>query len=43
MLLLGICGVDEETIYRDYLASSFAKCDGSARTMNRVDTFFRYL
>ncbi len=43
MLLLGLCGVDEETVYRDYLASSFAKCDDSARTMNRVDTFFRYL
>lgn len=43
MLLLGLCGVEEETIYRDYLASSFAKCDDSARTMNRVDTFFRYL
>ena len=43
MLLLGLCGVEEETIYRDYLVSSFAKCDDSARTMNRVDTFFRYL
>ena len=43
MLLLGLCGVEEETVYRDYLASSFAKCDDSARTMNRVDTFFRYL
>ena len=42
LLLLGLMGVEEETLYRDYLMSNFANIGGS-RTASVVDTFLRYI
>ena len=42
LLLLGLMGVEEETLYRDYLMSNFANIGGS-RSPSVVDTFLRYI
>ena len=42
LLLLGMMGVEEEVLYRDYLMSNFAIIGGS-RDTNVPDTFIRYL
>ena len=42
MLLLGLMGVDEEVIYRDYLMSNFANIGGT-RGREVPETFLRYL
>lgn len=42
LLLLGLMGVEEETLYRDYLMSNFANIGGS-RDPGVPETFLRYL
>ncbi len=42
MLLLGLMGVDEDVIYRDYLMSNFANIGGT-RGRDVPETFLRYL
>ena len=42
LLVLGLMGVEEEVLYRDYLMSNFANI-GGARDTNVPDTFIRYL
>ena len=42
MLLLGLMGVDEDVIYRDYLMSNFANIGGT-RGREVPETFLRYL
>ena len=42
LLLLGMMGVEEETLYRDYLMSNFANIGGS-RSLEVPETFLRYM
>ena len=42
LLLLGLMGVEEETLYRDYLMSNFANI-GSSRTPSVPEKFIRYM
>ncbi len=42
MMLLGMMGVEEKTIFRDYLASNFADI-GSSRNMSAPERVIRYL
>ena len=42
LLLLGLMGVEEETLYRDYLMSNFANIGGS-RTPSVPEKFIRYM
>ena len=42
LLLLGLMGVEEKTLYRDYLMSNFANI-GSSRSPSVPDTFIRYM
>ena len=42
LLLLGLMGVEEETLYRDYLMSNFASI-GSSRSASVPEKFIRYM
>ena len=42
LLLLGMMGVEEEVLYRDYLMSNFANIEGS-RNASVPETFLRYI
>jgi len=42
LLLLGLMGVEEEVLYRDYLMSNFASIGGS-RSLEVPETFLRYI
>ena len=43
LLVLGLMGVEEEVLYRDYLLSNFAKLDSGLVDTPRIETCLRYL
>ena len=43
LLLLGLMGVEEEVLYRDYLVSNFAKLDSGLVYPSHIETSLRYL